>query len=276
MSMKSSSFGDLSGKTALITGGGTGIGLMIARAFVSNGARTIIVGRRIEKLESAKKTLDEEAGNGGSAEIMCGDVSTRSGIEKIVSDFESGEQRVLDILVCNAGIYRSEEKSWNKSLSPEELSNQFLSSRTEDWIETLTVNTVSPYHLSGAFIPHLSRSSGPNIIVTSSIAGVHWSANSSNPSYSASKSAMNHLVKIMANRLAPIYIRVNAIAPGLFPSEMTEDSPWIKQAITTVPAKRMGNDQEMGFTALYLANCGYINGQVLVVDGGRSLMASGQ
>ncbi|QDS74949.1 hypothetical protein FKW77_004600 [Venturia effusa] len=156
----------------------------------------------------------------------------------------------------------------------------FLSSSVEEWGETFAVNTTAMWHLSGAFLPLLQKSVyGGNIILISSINGVHWSASSCTPSYAASKAAANHLTKVMANKLRGLYIRVNTIAPGMFPSEMNDEESvkrWEENGtVKRIPAGRLGTAEEMGSAAVFLATNGYVDGQVLVVDGGRSLTASG-
>ena len=272
-----SSLFDATDLHVLITGAGSGIGLMIAQAYYNHGAIVYLVGRRAEKLQEAQATISKSSSN-GKIVILPGDVSTREGIEKLVSDFEKHSPS-LDILVSNAGIYKKEAIPYKPIYTAEEMKAHFLSSSVEDFTETTAVNVAAAWHLSGAFIPHLQKAKAGNIIMISSINGVHWSASSSNPSYAASKVAVNHLTKIMANRLAPLYIRVNTIAPGMFPSEMN-NSDTVKAyvangTIAKIPAKRLGSADEMGSAALFLGTNSYVDGEVLVLDGGRSLVASG-
>lgn len=278
MSISSNAINDMSGLHAIVTGAGTGIGLMIARTYVSHGATVYLVGRRREKLEEAVASIVELKAP-GKAVILQGDVSTKEGHSKLLASYQQvSSQDHVDVLVCNAGIYRGEQKQWSPELSVEEMSAQFLSSEADSWAETANVNTTSQYFLIGRFIPLLAKAKDGNVIVTSSIAGVHYSPSSSNPSYSASKAAINHLVKLMANRLSPIYIRVNAIAPGMFPSEINnaESQKRLAPAVKKIPAKRLGDERDMGQAALFLGMCQYCDGQILVVDGGRALGANGQ
>ncbi|CCG82967.1 Putative uncharacterized protein [Taphrina deformans PYCC 5710] len=278
MSISATSINDMSGLSVIVTGAGTGIGLMIGRTYVSHGATVYLVGRRREKLEEAVTSI-EELKAPGKAVILQGDVSTQEGQSQLLSDYQNASgQDHIDVLVCNAGIYRGESKQWSPTLSVDEMSAQFLASEVDDWAETANVNVTSQYFLIGRFLPLLAKAKDGNVVVTSSIAGVHYSASSSNPSYSASKAAINHLVKLMANRLAPLYIRINAIAPGMFPSEMNnaESQKRLAPAVQKIPAKRLGNERDMGQAALFLSMCRYCDGQILVVDGGRSLGANGQ
>lgn len=275
MSLQPQALFDMSGRTALITGAGTGIGLMIAKAYAAHGASVVLVGRRLEKLQNAQTEINALHSE-SVVEVIQGDVSTTAGINELFSAY-AAEHESLDILVANAGIFRAEPVRWQKEMDVEEMSAQLTSSSFEDWTETCAVNTASPYHLAGAFLPLLAKGKDPTVIITSSIAGVHHSAVSANPSYAASKSAINHLTKILANRLSKFYVRVNALAPGFFPSEMNgpEAQKFFAQALAKVPARRYGNEEDMGQTAVYLATCKYIDGEVLVLDGGRSLAASG-
>lgn len=270
---------DMTGRHALVTGAGSGIGTMISQAYYNQGATVYLVGRRPEKLEDARNTISKSNDGKGKLIVLPGDVSTREAILKLVADF-SKHSSVLDVLVSNAGIIRTESVAWKESLSAEEMSEHFLSSSVEDWTETTTVNTTAMWHLSGAFLPFIQKSQhGGNILIISSINGVHWAASSCIPSYAASKAAANHLTKVMANKLRGLYIRVNTIAPGMFPSEMNNEAAikrWEERGtLKLIPAKKLGTSEEMGSAAVFLATNSYVDGQVLVVDGGRSLTASG-
>lgn len=278
MSLTAASMNDMSGLHTIITGAGSGIGLMMAKTYAAHGATVYLVGRRLEKLQEAKKSI-EESGVSGSVVTLQGDISTKEGHRKLLGDYTtaSGLDR-LDILVANAGIIRKEGESWSPELDADAMSSLFLSTEAASWTETSDLNVASQYYLIGLFIPLLAKAKDGNVIVTTSIAGVHWSCTSSNPSYSASKAAMNHIVKLMANRLSQLYIRVNAIAPGIFPSELANEEVLkkLKSAVQKIPAKRVGEERDMGQAAVFLGMCRYCHGQVLVVDGGRSLAANGQ
>lgn len=251
---------------------------MISQAFYDQGATVYLVGRRAEKLEEAQKTISK-SNRKGKLIVLPGDVSTREAILKLVTDL-SKHSSVLDVLVSNAGIIVKEKVAWKESLNAEEMSEHFLSSSVEDWTQTFAVNTTAMWHLSGAFLPFIQKSQfGGNILLISSINGVHWAASSCTPSYAASKAAANHLTKVMANKLRGLYIRVNTIAPGMFPSEINNEAN-VKRfeesgTIKKIPAGKLGTSEEMGSAAVFLATNGYMDGQVLVVDGGRSLTASG-
>lgn len=276
MSLRPEDLNDMSGMHALVTGAGTGIGLMIAKTYAMHGATVYLVGRREDKLKAAEIEIDLLKAPGRSV-ILPGDVSTKVGIERLKESYcSASHQDHLDVLVANAGIFRAETKKWDAALSVADLSAQMTSSSFDDWTESCAINTASPYHLTGSFLPLLAKAEHGNVIITSSIAGLHHSKISSNPSYSASKAAVNHLVRIMANRVARFYIRVNAICPGIFPSEMNRpESGAFTSVLERMPAKRYGTEAEMGITAVFLAKCTYIDGQLIALDGGRSLTANG-
>lgn len=278
MSLSPTAINDMTGLHALVTGAGTGIGLMIAKTYVLHGATVYLIGRRLDKLQEAEASI-AELDAPGRCVLLQGDVSKKEGHAALLEAYQHASGKdYLDILVCNAGIFRGETKQWSSSLSADEMSAQFLSTEADSWSETANLNVASQYFLVGLFVPLLSKAEDGNVVVTSSIAGVHYSPTSSNPSYSASKAAVNHLVKLMANRLAPLYVRVNAIAPGMFPSEMNnpESLARLAPAVKKIPAGRLGSERDMGQAALFLGMCRYCDGQILVVDGGRSLGANGQ
>jgi NAD(P)-dependent dehydrogenase (short-subunit alcohol dehydrogenase family) len=272
MSLSAAKLNDMTGLHVLVTGAGSGIGLMMAKTYAAHNATVYLVGRRKDKLEEAKGII------GASAIVLQGDISSKAGLNALLEAYKKVSQtNHLDILVGNAGIFRGEAASWKADLDADEMSAQFLSSEYEGWTETASLNVASQYFLVGTFLPLLSAAEDGNVLITSSIAGLHWSPTSSNPSYSASKAAINHLVKVMANRLVGLYVRVNAIAPGIFPSELVTEET-IKRmgaAIAKIPAKRMGEERDIGQAAVFCAMCRYLDGQVIAVDGGRSLNANG-
>lgn len=276
----SSALFDMTGYHCLITGAGSGIGAMIAETYHAQGATIYLVGRRVEKLQETKSAILADNSTGkGDIIILDGDVSTRQGIESLVSSYEKHTSH-MDVLVSNAGVLKWEGKPWKETLNADEMKEHFLSSSVEDWTQTNTINVTAMWHLSGAFLPHLSRSQhGGSILITSSISGLHWSATTGVASYAASKAAVNHLTKLMANKLRGLYIRVNAIAPGIFPSDMNSEAIMKKHkengTIDRIPAKTFGDRKHMGSAAVLFATNTYVDGQVLAVDGGRSLTANG-
>ncbi|KAL8778114.1 MAG: hypothetical protein Q9213_007557 [Squamulea squamosa] len=267
----------------VVSGGGTGIGLMITQALAANGAKVYITGRRMEVLENAAKTHSP----GDAGEIIpvgpC-DVTSKEELEKLVKDISSKEKHI-NLLVANAGI--SGPKGIPEAADATKLSNDLWQSESPpEWASVFNTNVTSVYFTTVAFLPLLQTSQdhpehatrSPSVIVISSMSGIMRNSQG-HFAYNAAKGATVHLTKLMSSEFEKTNIRVNSIAPGYFPSEMTaksrnEDSnkselPDEKvQEKGHVPAERPGSDEEMGMTALFLCKNNYVNGQVVAVDGG--------
>lgn len=285
---------DMRGSVAVVTGGGTGIGLMITQALAANGARVYITGRRLEVLEdSAKK---HQPGSGGGEIIAVGpcDVTKKADLEKLVADIGKREKHIT-LLVCNAGV--SGPKAEPEHENAEDLKAQLWDNESfEGWSEVFNVNVNSVYFTTVAFLPLLQAgidpesSAGlpefaPSVITISSMSGIMRHAQG-HFSYNASKGATVHLTKLMSGEFQKAKIRVNSIAPGYFPSEMTAKESDDRQKSTVpadkikekghVPLMRAGKEEEMGMTALYLARNMYVNGEVIAVDGGVLNVVAGR
>ncbi|KAF7319665.1 Short-chain dehydrogenase/reductase family protein [Mycena chlorophos] len=280
---------NVQGKTALVTGGGSGIGLMATQALAVNGAKVYIVGRTKEKLDQVVKVH----GQGISGQIIpiVADVSNKAGIQQLYSQIESAEPH-LDILVNNAGIAPSNKEKVPEDKAHGETLKKYLldEARVDEWTAIYTTNVVSPYLMSSAFLPLLERATectpgwSGTIINITSISGL-VRVSQGHFSYNTSKGAFVHLTRMLATEIANsgLKIRVNAIAPGVFPSEMTtkeESGPDQKSYIPKdrygwTPAERPGNDRDMATAVLFAASCQYLNGQNIPVDGGY-LVAVGQ
>lgn len=272
-------------RVALITGGGTGIGLMAVQALVANGAKVYITGRTKEKLDRVVELYSQ--GEGSIVPIVA-DVSKKDDIAKLVKEIESKEQS-LDILINNAGIAGSTQQTEAESAS-EMKKNLFgdESSTFEDWVNTYRTNVPQVFFMTTAFLPLLQKSSerhqgwSATVINISSISGLVMTAQH-HFGYNSSKAATIHLNRMLAAEIASnnLKIRVNSIAPGVFPSEMAADGsnedqkshiPKEKYA-DKVPAGRPGKDEDMAQAVLFFATNQYLNGQTVVVDGGYTLAA---
>ncbi|CAL8582520.1 hypothetical protein XPA_008176 [Xanthoria parietina] len=267
----------------VVSGGGTGIGLMITQALAANGAKVYITGRRMEVLENAAKT--HSPGDAGQI-IPVGpcDVTSKEQLEKLVQDISSKEKHI-NLLVANAGI--AGPKGIPESSDATQLSKDLWSSESPpEWASVFNTNVTSVYFTTVAFLPLLQASQdhpdhatrSPSVIVISSMSGIMRNSQG-HFAYNAAKGATVHLSKLMSSEFEKANIRVNSIAPGYFPSEMTakskdEDSnksnlPDEKvQEKGHVPAERPGSDQEMAMAALFLCKNHYVNGEVIAVDGG--------
>lgn len=283
MSLKASSLFDLTGKIALVTGGGTGLGLTAALALASNGAKVYISGRRKEKLDEAVSEYSSQISPGSLVAVQ-GDVSSKESLASIASTIKSAEGK-LHILVNNAGVEGPMTKFDSSSLSglsAEEISSAHLSSESfEAWDGLFRINTASVFFSTMTFLPLLSASHTPtftsSVINITSISGI-VKLSQYHYAYNASKAAANHLTQMLAHELrfrTNIGIRVNAIAPGLFSSEMTSGGKSEKGKTNSDdvkghenPAGRVGSEQEYAQLVLLLAANAFMTGQIVAVDGG--------
>jgi len=275
--------GGVDGLVALVTGGGTGIGLMIAQTLEANGAAKVyITGRRLDRLEEAAK----QSSHGRIIPIQ-GSTNSRTDLQKAV-DFVTADAGFLDLLVCNAGQTSADPNPEPRPIpTPEssiaEIRDYWFNYRpTESWNQVLETNVTAVMTTTMAFLELLDQGNrrrarglpSSQVIAIGSVAGLARTT----PTfiYNASKAAVHHLMKNLSTFLVEHNIRTNVIAPGWFPSEMTAKmvkSLEEKEGAmphSQVPAERMGNVSEMAGTLLYLASKagGYTNGAVLVIDGG--------
>ncbi|KAL9102596.1 MAG: hypothetical protein Q9163_002276 [Psora crenata] len=267
----------------LVTGGGTGIGLMATQALAANGAKVYITGRRMEVLENAAKSHDP-AGAGKVIPIGPCDVTSKAELEKLIKELSSKE-KYLNLLITNAGI--SGPKAPPDTDSAAALHEKLWKGESvEDWQSVMNTNVTSVYFSTLAFLPLLQAAmdpSGPfpkrasSVIVISSMSGIMRDSQG-HFAYNTAKGATIHLSKLMSAEFEKTSIRVNSIAPGYFPSEMTmkESGPDNKTHMPAekvqekghVPAQRPGSDEEMAQAVIFLTKNMYVNGEVLAVDGG--------
>ncbi|KIX96504.1 uncharacterized protein Z520_07770 [Fonsecaea multimorphosa CBS 102226] len=277
---------DVSGKVALVTGGGSGIGLMITQALATNGAKVYICGRTEEKLERVAELYGKDIP--GQIIAMTADVSQKDEIKKLVSEISSKES-CLSILVNNAGIALNTQQT--EASSAEEMSKNLFDDENETfdmWTDTYRTNVPQLFFMTTAFLPLLQAAHKQHdnfsgtVINISSISGI-VKTSQHHFAYNASKAAAIHLTSMLANEVAQngLRIRINSIAPGVFPSEMTakESGDDQKSHIprekyeSKVPATRPGEDRDMANAILFAATNQYLNGQTVAVDGGYILSA---
>jgi NAD(P)-dependent dehydrogenase (short-subunit alcohol dehydrogenase family) len=246
---------DLTGKSALVTGGSRGIGLMIARGLLDAGARVAISSRKADACEQARAELAPY----GEVVSLPVDVSTQAGCGELATAVTDafGE---LDILVNNAGA------TWGEPLEtfPE-----------SGWDKVLDLNLKSPFFLTRALLPLLqygaSQDDPARVINIGSIDGLHVPGMPTY-SYSASKAALHHLTRVLAKELGPRYITVNAVAPGPFESKMMASTlRELGDVIAAAsPLGRIGRPDDMAGVAVFLSSRAgaYVTGAVIPVDGG--------
>ncbi len=248
---------DVAGKTALVTGGGRGIGLMIAGGLVRAGVRVLIASRKAADLEAAAAELRR----GGECEAIAADLSTPEGARALAGEVR-GRVDALDILVNNSGA------TWGAPLE------EFPPS---GWDRVIDTNLEGIFHLTVALLPALRAAAGADdparVINIGSIDGLRVPF-AENYSYSASKAAVHMLTRHLAKRLAPEHITVNAIAPGPFESKMMAfllDAPEGRAEVERqVPLGRIGRPDDVAGLTLFLASRAgsYLTGAVIPLDGG--------
>ncbi|KAH7319690.1 hypothetical protein B0I35DRAFT_478018 [Stachybotrys elegans] len=265
------------GMVALITGGGTGIGLMLAKALAVNGAAKVyIAGRRMEVLEKAAAAIGPNV-----IPVQC-DVTSKEDLQQVVSLIET-EVGYLNVLACNSGITGPQVKPLDPNTTVEEWSSSHFAVDFAEYTKTFAVNTASVWFTAMACLPLLDKGNKKGnlqqtsqVIVTTSIASFNRKA-PGGWAYGQSKAGATLAMKQLAVALPQWNIRANCICPGLFPSEMTTpllDAHGGSAGVLpseAVPLQRFGKEKEMGGTMLYLASQagGYCNGNIVVIDGGR-------
>ena len=247
----------IAGKTALVTGGSRGIGFMIARGFAEAGARVYISARKADACEAAAAELSQ----GGTCIALPADLSSEAGARRLAEAIAAREP-ALHILVNNAGA------NWGAPLA------EFPDAA---WDKVLALNVKAIFHLTRALLPQLEKAaSAPDparVINIGSIDGLRV-PDLETYAYSTSKAAVHHLTRVLAKKLAPRRITVNAVAPGPFESKMMAQTlrSFGKLIVESCPLKRIGEPEDMAGVAIFLASRAgaYLTGAVIPVDGGIS------
>ncbi len=251
----------VAGKVALVTGGSRGIGLMIARGYVENGATVYISSRKAEVCDAVAAELSQA----GTCHSLPADLSTEAECNRLAAELAARESK-LDILVNNAGA------NWGAPMA------EYPDSA---WDKVLALNVKSIFHLTRACLARLEAAATPDaparVINIGSIDGLrvpllHTYA------YSSSKAAVHHLTRVLAVELAAKHITVNAVAPGPFESKMMAETLRTFGDVirASCPLGRIGTPEDMAGIAIYLASRAgaYVTGQVIAVDGGITVRPS--
>jgi NAD(P)-dependent dehydrogenase (short-subunit alcohol dehydrogenase family) len=242
---------DLEGRVAIVTGASAGLGVRFAAVLAAAGATVVCVARRAERLEGLSALGDRFV-------AMPGDVTDDEVRHSIVASTLDRLGRI-DVLVNNAG-------GGSTVPAVDETLNQFRS--------TLELNLVAVFDLARLVAPHMSEHSGGSIVNIASTMGLVAAAPIPNASYCAAKGAVVNLTRELACQWARQGVRVNAIAPGFFPSEMTQPMETDERVQSFVrrncPVGRFGRTDELDGALLFLAGDAstYCTGQVLTIDGG--------
>jgi len=277
---------DLSGRIAIVTGGGTGIGLMNAQGLAAAGAKVYITGRRLDVLNKVSESWDKQIG--GEILPLQMDVTDKASIASAKKYIEEKEGR-LHILINNAGQVGPTSPFLGDSSSPERKDAETLGTALfnnesfEAWGDLFQINSASVFFVTTAFLGLLAKGSEDVAGFTSSVVNITSISgiikfSQDHFCYNSAKAAASHLTKMLATEFAlkGVPVRVNAIAPGVYASEMTVDViredqvDKIGKGLLPVPAKRAGTGQEMAGTVVFLVSRagGYVNGQEIIIDGG--------
>lgn len=239
----------LEGKSCLVTGGGSGIGLAVARRFAAEGARVAVMGRRADRLEEAAAESD-------AISAVPGDVSVADDARRVVEAIVE-RHGGLDVLFHAAGVIRRNER---------------LEETTDDeWNHDMGINVGGAFNVCRFAIPHLEQSRGAIVLVASQLAHV---AAAGYATYAVGKGAVLALARSLAIDLGPRGVRVNALSPGIVDTDFAyigRDFGAVRDQIAaSLPLRRVGTAEDMVGPAVFLASdeSGWMTGQSLVVDGG--------
>ncbi|MGA9919807.1 MAG: 3-oxoacyl-ACP reductase family protein [Candidatus Dormiibacterota bacterium] len=236
---------DLSGRSALVTGGGKGIGAAISRELSEMGARVVI------NYRSDREAAEATASSLNQATVVGADVGDPEQVAKMVN--EAGP---FDVVVNNAGLLRD---------------RLLLRMSTDDWDQVLRTDLSAAFHVTKAAVPHMLKSRWGRIVNISSIVGLGGNPGQAN--YAAAKAGLVGLSKSVAKELGSRNITCNVVAPGYVHTELTASSiteEMLAELIKMTPLRRQGQAEEIAAAVAFLCSpaAAFITGAVLVVDGG--------
>jgi NAD(P)-dependent dehydrogenase (short-subunit alcohol dehydrogenase family) len=243
----------MSTKTAIVTGGNSGLGFATAKKLCDNDVKTYIIGRSKDKTEEACKEIGE------NAIPVIFDLNDLSGIQEMIEKLT--QENPIDILVNNAGI---------------NLKKEFTDVTDEDFLSVIHTNLLSVFAVSKAVVKNMKENNGGSIVNISSMASQYGIPKVI--AYSASKGAIESMTRAMAVELAPFGIRVNCIAPGFIKTKMSsaalDNDPERKNKVLgRTPMGFLGEPSDIADAVYYfaLSESKYTTGTVLPVDGGNSI-----
>jgi 3-oxoacyl-[acyl-carrier protein] reductase len=242
---------DLTGMTALVTGASGGIGSAIAKGLAAQGARLVVSGSNVDKLEAFRSGL------GGDHVALACNLSDGAAVDALVPQAVEALGQ-LDILVNNAGVTRD---------------NLAMRMKDEEWSDVIRVNLEASFRLARAALRPMMRARFGRIISITSVVGS--TGNPGQANYAASKAGLVGMSKALAQEVASRGITVNCVAPGMIASAMTGVLPEAQQQalLARIPAGKLGEGSDVASAVVYLASreAGYVTGQVLHVNGGMAM-----
>ncbi|MES2997073.1 MAG: 3-oxoacyl-[acyl-carrier-protein] reductase [Verrucomicrobiota bacterium] len=242
-------------KTAVVTGGGRGIGQEIARAFAAEGAKVAVVSRSESSCGKAAAAINAEFP--GAATAYAVDVADHEAVQSLAKRI-SDELGQVNILVNNAGVTRD---------------TLLMRMKEEDWNTVLDTNLKGAFNTVKGFMRVLMKAPDARIINIASVIGLIGNAGQAN--YSASKAGLIGFTKAVARELAGRAVTCNAVAPGFITTDMTDELPQaVKDAVIgKIPLASFGETKDIAAAVTFLASAEarYITGQVLAVDGGMTM-----
>lgn len=253
---------DLTGKVAVVTGASSGLGRDAAIAYAEYGADIVLIARRYDRLVALREQIEKSTGRRALA-VKCDvtvETEVKTAIESALSTFGK-----IDILLNCAGT---------------NILGDVVNLKTEDWDTVVNTNLRGPFLMSKYVIPSMKKQGYGKIVNIASVNAVMADKQDwiQRPVYNASKAGVVGLTKAMATHLAKSGITVNAIGPGLFRTEMTEDlfalKPYMENFCQHNPSDRPANPGELNGAVLFLSSDAskYVQGQFIVVDGGDQLV----
>ncbi|KAG0681504.1 hypothetical protein C6P42_004103 [Pichia californica] len=277
---------EISGRQAIVTGGGSGIGQMICEGFAANDVDVAIVDLFQERIDETIKICEEvkiKTGSKSKITSLCYDIGNETSNKALVDDINKNYENV-DILINCAGIRRQNNVTFTPGEPLEKLAEATNSIGWKDFHDVFDVNVFGMYFLTAGLVQKLGEAAAKGdgrgcVICFSSPCSVH--NNQFVPTYQLSKVSIDHMVRIMAAEFADKYIRVNAISPGLYASRMTPMAPNDPTSnmkyVHLVPARRAGSAEEMVACAIFLSSKGgaYMDGRNIRMEGGRLLTLKG-
>ncbi len=248
---------DLTDKAALVTGASRGLGKGMALALAKAGCQVALNARTAESL---KETAQEIQRLGQKALVVAGDVTDETQVKEIVDSAHKAFGRI-DILINNAGV-------WEGTF--------FFRLSKSDWDKVLSVNLTGTFLVAKAVARIMMKQRSGKIIQMSSVQGLRGGPEAF--AYSAAKAGIIQMTQVMAIEMGPFGVQVNAIAPGLFYTDMTKeyiaDEEALKAYLARVPSRRYGQPEDLAGLVIFLASkaSDHITGQTIVIDGGQSLV----